>query len=140
MTESFVFTLFIVGSIKMVLGRSRPYTEKDSTDFELFAFSKNRALRSMPSGHTSSAFAIMTVIAKQYNYWWIQIPTYSFAMGVGFQRIEDRQHWTSDVLVGGVIGYFIASALVKKHAGTNSSRLSFKAFVLANRIGVSFPF
>ena len=155
MTESFVFTSLIMGSVKMVLGRTRPYAEKGSTDFDFLAFSQNRDLRSMPSGHTSSAFAMMTVIAKQYNYWWIEIPAYVFATGAAIQRIEARKHWMSDVLVGGAIGYFVASALVKlscearsklksrtagKHVGSNSDRLSFKPFILENSIGLSFLF
>jgi len=140
MTESFVFTLFIVGSLKMVLGRARPYTEKGSTDFVFFAFSKSRALRSMPSVHTSSAFAMMAVIAKQYNHWWIKIPAYAFAAGAAFQRVETRQHWMSDILLGGVIGYSVASASVKRHTVNNSKKLSLKPFVSANSIGLSFIF
>ena len=140
MTESFVFTLLIVGSLKMVLGRARPYTEKGSTDFDFFAFSQDRVSRSMPSVHTSSAFAMMVVIAKQYNYWWIKIPVYAFATGAAFQRVETRQHWMSDVLVGGVIGYSVANALVKKHSGSSSKVLALKPFVSANSIGLSFIF
>ncbi len=140
MTESFMFTLFTVGSLKMVLGRPRPYTEKGSTDFAFFSFSQDRALHSIPSAHTSSAFAMMTVIAKQYNYWWIKIPAYVFATGAAFQRVETRQHWMSDVLVGGVIGYSVASALIKNHTVSNNKKLSLKPFVSANKVGLLLIF
>ena len=139
-TESFVFTLFITGATKLVLGRSRPYTERDSTDVDFFALSRNTDFHSMPSAHTSSAFAMMTVIAKQYSHWWVEIPAYAFATGVAFQRIEAREHWMSDVIVSGIMGYFVASVLVKKHAKGESQKYALKPFVSANSIGLSLRF
>ena len=87
-SESFIFSLLISGSTKLILGRSRPYMNKGSKDF-----------RSMPSVHTSSAFTMITVIAKQYNYWWVRVPSYGFLTGVVFQRIHDHEHWASDVMI-----------------------------------------
>ena len=124
----------------MICGRERPYNENESTDFHFFAFSSDMAYRSMPSMHTSCTFAMMTVIAKQYNYWWIKIPAYTFAFGVAIQRIDNKQHWTSDVLVGGIIGYSIANSLVKKHNQNDSYKFTLGTFLSANSIGISLTF
>ena len=95
LSESFIFSLIILGPTKLLLGRSRPYMNNGSKDFNLFAFSAEKGLRSMPSMHTSSAFAILTVIAKQYDYWWIKLPSYLFLSSVAIQRIYDHEHWVS---------------------------------------------
>lgn len=71
---------------------------------------------SMPSGHASSIFAVMTVIAKQYDHWYVAVPAYTLAGAVTFQRIDDKKHWVSDLLIGSTIGYLIASTLVDNSA------------------------
>ena len=136
-SESFIFSLIISGPIKLILGRSRPYMNKGSKDFNFLAFSQDKGLRSMPSIHTSSAFAILTVIVKQYDYWWVKLPSYLFLSGVAIQRIHDREHWASDVIVGGLSGYTIANILIKNDTKKKSKRLSFHPFISRNRIGAS---
>ena len=89
----------------------------------------------MPSVHTSSAFAMITVIAKQYNYWWVKVPSYVFLTGVVFQRIHDHEHWVSDVIIGGLIGCSVANILVEKHNRNKNNSLSIHPFISINRIG-----
>ena len=134
-SESFIFSLLISGSTKLILGRSRPYMNKGSKDFNFFSFSDNKDFRSMPSVHTSSAFAMITVIAKQYNYWWVKVPSYGFLTGVVFQRIHDHEHWVSDVIIGGLIGCSVANILVEKHNRNKNNSLSLHPFISTNRIG-----
>ena len=136
-SESFIFSLIILGPTKLILGRSRPYMNNGSRDFNFLAFSQDKGLRSMPSIHTSSAFAILTVISKQYDYWWVKFPSYLFLSSVAIQRIYDREHWASDVVVGGFLGYTIADILIKNDFKKKSKRLSFHPFISKNRISIS---
>jgi membrane-associated phospholipid phosphatase len=72
----------------------------------------------LPSGHTTTAFAIASVLAHGYkDKLWIGIAAYSVATLVGISRINDGKHWATDVLTGAALGTFI---------GTVLSRLNFK--------------
>ncbi len=140
LAESFVFTLFVTGSLKMICGRERPYNENGPTVFDFFSFSNEKAYRSMPSMHTSCTFAMMTVIAKQYDQLWIKIPAYTFALSVAVQRIVDKQHWTSDVFVGGIIGYSISNLLIRRYDPDVKNELTLKPYILHNSIGIALNF
>ncbi|MFZ0389498.1 MAG: phosphatase PAP2 family protein [Calditrichia bacterium] len=116
LAESFIITTTITRLGKEVFGRARPYTGKEPSDFNLFKFSHSREYRSYPSGHTSSIFSMMTVIAKQYPEWWVKYPAYSIGISVALQRLDTRQHWASDVILGGAIGYWVASVLTSQNS------------------------
>jgi len=139
MIESSIITGVITSLSKGLFGRSRPYTERGAQAFNLFKFSLGREYLSFPSGHSSSAFAMMTVIAKQYDQWWIKYPAYTLAVSVALQRMEARQHWASDVVVGGVIGYCVSSTLVSRHRGKTNNQPLIPYFA-ANQIGVRIYF
>jgi hypothetical protein len=98
-----------------------------------------RERRSFPSGHSTSAFAMMTVLAKQYKQWWIAIPAYTFGVSVAMQRIESQQHWSADVLVGSAIGYWVGSALVARNKRQSKSS-TVSACIFGNRAGIRVSF
>jgi membrane-associated phospholipid phosphatase len=82
---------------------------------------------------------MMTVIAKQYDQWWIEYPAYTLAVSVALQRMDDRQHWFSDVVMGGAIGYWVSSTLVSRHQGKTKSQ-PFIPYFAANQIGIRMNF
>ena len=137
--ESFLIAGAITQLGKRVLGRSRPYTGAGTTEFEPFKFRSTTDSRSFPSGHTTSAFAMMTVLAKQYDHLWIKIPAYTIAVSVAMQRIESRNHWGADIVVGGVIGYSVGNALVNRYRQPSKS-WSASPYIFGNRVGVIVGF
>jgi membrane-associated phospholipid phosphatase len=69
---------------------------------------------SFPSGHTIAAYSVATVYAKRYpNHRWIPWVAYGLAGLNGFSRITLGAHFTSDVFMGGALGYFIARQSVR---------------------------
>jgi membrane-associated phospholipid phosphatase len=64
---------------------------------------------SFPSGHSMVAFAVATVIARQYrNHRWVPYAAYGAASLVGFSRLTLNVHFLSDVFMGGALGYTIS--------------------------------
>ena len=72
---------------------------------------------SFPSGHTSTAWAVATVVATSYDSWWIKGLSYSLASLAGLSRIHDNEHWASDVFVGALLGWWVGHSLVKNGSG-----------------------
>ncbi len=75
---------------------------------------------SFPSGHTTTAFAVASVLAYGYrDKPWIGITSYSMATLVGISRIHDGKHWPTDVIAGAALGTFIGITLSKINLTTN---------------------
>jgi membrane-associated phospholipid phosphatase len=73
----------------------------------------NRA--SLPSGHTSNAFAVATVWSRQYGAS-AAVPGYLLASLVGVSRMASQKHHLSDVVAGATLGYLVGSS-VSRHDG-----------------------
>jgi len=121
--ESLVTTTIFIWGAKFVLGRSRPSTGESSSTFRPFSFASGRT--SFPSGHAASAFAVATAIAEETKAVPVDILAYSLASLVGVARIVQDKHWTSDVLVGSALGYFIARKICRLNRDKEETRARF---------------
>lgn len=65
---------------------------------------------SFPSGHTSSAFAMATAVTLSTKKWYVAVPSYIYACGVGYSRMRLGVHFPTDVLGGMIVG--IGSSLL----------------------------
>jgi membrane-associated phospholipid phosphatase len=61
---------------------------------------------SFPSGHTSAAFSLATVLSKQYPS--LTPIWYGWAAAVGYSRIVLNRHRWDEVIVGGLLGILTA--------------------------------
>jgi len=93
--------------LKYVVGRSRPSEGEGSKHFNPFHGGK-----SFPSSHTTQAFALASVISAHADTPWVSGVSYGLATLVGLSRIEQHDHFLSDVLVGGAIGTFVGHTVV----------------------------
>jgi hypothetical protein len=93
--------------IKYISGRIRPLDTDDNLSFHPF---KRQPVRSsFGSAHTTLAFAVSTVMAKQVDNFFWEAGWYTAAGLVGAARIYHNMHWFSDVLLGAGIGFYIGS-------------------------------
>jgi len=67
-----------------------------------------------PSGHTSSTFALATVMHEAYGPW-VGVPLFAFAGFVGYERVDARNHDFNDVISGALIGIAIGHAVYQNH-------------------------
>lgn len=100
--------MLITESLKFLTGRMRP--RESGGDSNEFA-GPGSGYASFPSGHTSNAFAIATVLAHEHpKKKWLY---YALAAGVGYARMQKQAHFGSDVFVGAVIGTYAGKKAVK---------------------------
>lgn len=93
--------------LKYTVGRARPGDNLGAYHFKPFSGSD-----SFPSGHTTEAFTLATVIAEHYHSIWIDVGCYGLASAVGYARMDLNYHWASDVLAGAAIGTFVGHLVV----------------------------
>jgi len=115
--ESFIISGLICTSLKVLAGRSRPYREEGSGKFYGPTFDNSKL--SLPSGHATVAFSLASVIASEYDNVIIDISAYTIASLAAFSRIYQDKHWTSDVVLGAIIGTLVGRAIVYQNKKEN---------------------
>ena len=98
----------IVNATKYLVGRGRPTDGKGAYDFQPFS-----GHDSFLSGHTTEAFTLASVITEHYPALWVKITAYGLAGTVGYARLNNNRHWTSDVLAGAVVGTYVGKTVVR---------------------------
>ncbi len=91
------------------IGRARPIDGQGAQNFAPFSASSWKS--GFPSNHTTAAFALATPLAQHYDAPWL----YGLATITAIGRVQSRQHWLSDTVAGGVLGYAIGSVLTDEY-------------------------
>ena len=112
-TSSLIASGIIAPLLKYSVGRERPVNTDRTFKFKPFGDGA-----SFPSGHTTQAFAVASVIAADYSETWVKIVAYGCACLVGASRVEQNAHFTSDVVAGAIIGTVVGRSVA---AHNNSS-------------------
>jgi membrane-associated phospholipid phosphatase len=97
--ETFLVSAFITLASKQIIKRERPYLRYSELEPIVFESSY-----SMPSGHTSTAFATATSLSMAYPKWYVIVPSFAWASSVGYSRMHLGVHYPSDVFIGALVG------------------------------------
>jgi endo-1,4-beta-mannosidase len=93
----------------------------------------------MPSNHSLIAWDFAHVVASRYPGWGTRLTVYGIASAVSVSRVMARQHFPSDVLVGGAMGYLIGG-LVVHGRGEQSRAYSFSMVETPNGPGAQLSY
>jgi PAP2 superfamily protein len=99
--EALVDSVIAGAALKGITQRARPLAGVERSEF----FDGGN---SFPSGHSTQAWAVATVIASEYKHRRaVQIAAYGIAGAVSVARFTGHKHYLSDVLAGSALGYGI---------------------------------
>jgi len=120
MMKGLILDGLMVNAVKVGVARTRP----DGSDS-----------RSFPSGHTSSAFTVSTILARRYG-WKMAIPAYTLATTTAIARMEDNRHYLSDVVAGAALGVAIGELIT----GGQSAHSRLQVTTTASTVGLKLRF
>lgn len=103
---------------KRIVSRARPI--EGQGPWSRVGTGYSRSDSSFPSGHSAVAFAAVTPFAQEYDAPWL----YGVAALSSIGRVASRDHWVSDTVAGGIVGYAIGSWLWQAQRDDSRSRLS----------------
>lgn len=107
--EALADSLIVASALKGITQRARPLTGIERSEF----FDGGN---SFPSGHSTQAWAVATVIANEYkDRRAVQIAAYGIAGAVSVARFTGHKHYLSDVIAGSALGYAIGRYVYKAH-------------------------
>jgi membrane-associated phospholipid phosphatase len=112
---SLIAGAIITPAVKFATGRLRPREAGQTFDFKPFS-----GASSFPSGHTTEAFAVASVVAAEYDSKWIKGISYGTAALVGFARVHHQAHFLSDVTAGALIGSAVGRSVAHRTAAARS--------------------
>lgn len=90
--------------IKQAMKRDRPYETILDVNFRV----RPPDRFSFPSGHTASAFLVMTLVGTFFQIPLLHFATFIWAAMVGIARVYLGVHYPTDVLAGSVLGILAA--------------------------------
>ena len=106
-----VLSRIVVEMLKAAVGRGRPRATETADPFLFIGPTMQVDFHGFPSGHTASAFVVATLAAATFP----QLRRYFmlWAVLVALSRLALNEHFASDVVVGGLLGYGAARLCLK---------------------------
>jgi membrane-associated phospholipid phosphatase len=134
LTASIIASGLITPAIKIAAGRSRPYEDLGTNNFK--SLGADNPNSSFPSGHTTEAFALASVISSHYEEIWIKVTAYTVASLVGIARTYHDAHFASDVLAGAFIGNWVGLSVVSYHQQKQGANIMLRPEITQDIIGL----
>ena len=109
--ETLTNTFLVYAPMQFIAGRQRPGEGNGNGDFW-----RHHALNtSFPGGHAMFTWGMATVLAREYPSPWVRTLAYGTALTVTASRFLARDHWSSDMFVGSVLGLAIGTHIFHSH-------------------------
>ncbi len=121
-------------SIKIAFSRYRPRDNEDIFNARGYTGLNNNS--SFPSGHTTEAFTVASVIATHYDDTWVSVSAYSIAGLVGVARMYKDAHYASDVTASALIGILVGKSIVKYNHSLRTKKIALLPILSPDYAGV----
>ncbi|MDL2716817.1 MAG: phosphatase PAP2 family protein [Acidobacteriota bacterium] len=118
LSASLIASGMITPALSTLVGRERPTVEQGAYSFHPFEG------RSFPSGHTTQAFAVASVIATSYDQLWVKVAAYGAAAATAYVRVQRGKHFATDVVVAAAIGTAVGRSVVHFNRKLRSGELA----------------
>lgn len=105
--ETTLDSLAVTYTLQNVFGRQHPLENDYRGDFW-------HGGHSFPSAHAAAAWSLASIIAHEYPGPLTSLFTYGLAAGVSATRVDAKQHFNSDVLVGSTIGWLVGQQVYRQ--------------------------
>jgi membrane-associated phospholipid phosphatase len=133
-------TLALAGAMdllsKYLTGRDRPYFNNDQYRFKAFQTKGEHV--SFPSGHTTTAFAVSTVLSERIDNLYARIGLYSLAALTACARVRNNVHWFSDVVAGSLLGFGTGYFMVHREDNRDKKSGGFSFYPSLNGLNATW--
>src|ERR1017187_2198552 len=107
--EALLDGLIVMEVLKLAARRNRPDAPNNKGEFLAGG-------SDFPSGHAIESWALASVIAHEYQHTkWVPVLAYGLAGVVSAARFTAQQHYASDIVCGGAMGWFIGRFVYQTH-------------------------
>ena len=130
--EAITVSGLVTGLIKSSVGRARPRVDSTNAwnvEFGRGFRSSSGDYQSMPSGHSTAAFAFAAAVTSEVvrrapaRARLVGVTTYGLAVITAWSRLHSNAHWLSDVTMGSSIGMASGWAVTRWHATRPNNRV-----------------
>ncbi len=106
--EALAGSFVVAEAVKLVAQRERPPEHDHDGSFW-------QGGSSFPSGHSVAAWSVAEVIAEEYPRPATRVLAYGMATAISATRITGRRHFSSDVFIGGALGWYFGRHVFRTH-------------------------
>lgn len=108
-TQALINSAIVTRVLKAATQRPRPNVDDGSAEFW-------DGGDSFPSGHSSTAWSVATVVAYEYHdNPWIKYGAFAGATAVSLSRFSGRNHFLSDIVGGSTLGFLVGRYVVNRY-------------------------
>jgi PAP2 superfamily protein len=96
-----------------LVGRGRPRVTADPFVISI-PESGGWLWHSFFSGHIANSMACASFLGHRYSFGAFEALPYVYSAAIGVGRMADGEHWASDTVIGGIVGYAIGAAIADR--------------------------
>jgi membrane-associated phospholipid phosphatase len=120
-----------------LVGRARPDTSPNDPQVWKVPSGGSWQMHSFPAGHFANVMGCATFWNSRFHLGAAGPVVYALAAAVGVGRLADGAHWTSDTVLGGILGYAVGKEIARRSLARHAKRTSTAQMFLSPEQGRS---